>query len=198
MLPLFVQAAGSSELGASVHAALAAWHSDGGDLLGLYHGPDAGKAILAAYLAHPLAAVPTLGVEVEFNMRLGHASVRGFVDRVCEVDGRTVLVDYKTNATLDARLIEAYSTQLRLYAVAARRGLVPGGPEPRLALFDMRRAALIEVTPDEGAVEGRIAAATARISAGDFELGPEHADRPCHLCAFRPICADARVPASRR
>jgi DNA helicase II / ATP-dependent DNA helicase PcrA len=197
MLPLFVQAAGSSELGASVHAALAAWHSDGGDLLGLYHGPGAGKAMLAAYLAHPLASAHTLGVEVEFNMRLGSASVRGFVDRVCEVDGRPVLVDYKTNATLDARLIEAYSTQLRLYAVAARRGLVPGGPEPRLALFDVRRAELIEVAADDRAVDTRIAAATARITAGDFELGPEHADRPCHLCAFRPICADARVPASR-
>ena len=197
MLPLFVQAAGSSELGASVHAALAAWHTGGGDLLGLYHGPDAGRAILAAYRDHPLASAPTLGVEVEFNLRLGQARVRGFVDRVCEIDGRTVLVDYKTNATLDARLIEAYSTQLRLYAVAARRGLVPGGSEPRLALFDMRRSKLIDVTPDDGAVEARIAAATARITAGDFELGPEHADRPCNLCAYRAICADARVPASR-
>jgi DNA helicase-2/ATP-dependent DNA helicase PcrA len=197
MLPLFVQAAGSSELGASVHSALAAWHSGGGDLLGLYHGPEAGRAILTAYLAHPLASAPTLGVEVEFNLRLGPARVRGFVDRVCEIDGRTVLVDYKTNANLDARLIEAYSTQLRLYAVAARRGLVPGGPEPRLALFDMRRSTLIEVTPDDGAVEARIAAATARITAGNFALGPEHADRPCMLCAYRPICADARVPASR-
>ncbi len=197
MLPLFVRAAGSSELGASVHAALAAWHSSGGDLLDLYHGPKAGQAMLAAYLAHPLAAAPTLGVEVEFNLRLGSTRVRGFVDRVCEIDGRTVLVDYKTNATLDARLIEAYSTQLRLYAVAARRGLVPGGSEPRLALFDMRRSRLIKVTPDDGAVEARIAAATARITAGNFELGPEHADRPCALCAYRPICADARVAASR-
>jgi hypothetical protein len=197
MLPVFVQAAGSSELGATVHAALAAWHSDGGDLLSLYHGPDAGREMLAAYRAHPLASARTLGVEVEFNLRLGHAKVRGFVDRVCEIDGRPVLVDYKTNATLDARLIEAYSTQLRLYAVAARRGLVPGGPEPRLALFDLRRSSLIEVTPDDGAVEARIAAATARIIAGNFELGPEHENRPCNLCAFRPICADARVPASR-
>jgi hypothetical protein len=154
--------------------------------------------MLAAYLAHPLASAPTLGVEAEFNLRLGHASVRGFVDRVCELDGRPMLVDYKTNATLDARLIEAYSTQLRLYAVAARRGLVPGGPEPRLALFDMRRSMLIEVTADDAVVVDRIAAATARITAGDFELGPEHADRPCHLCAFRPICADARVEAPRR
>src|SRR6202521_2441345 len=94
MLPLFVQAAGSSELGASVHAALAAWHSGGGDLLGLYHGPEAGRAILASYLDHPLASAPTLGVEVEFNLRLGHTRVRGFIDRVSEVDGRTLLVDY--------------------------------------------------------------------------------------------------------
>jgi len=94
-------------------------------------------------------------------------------------------------------LIEAYSMQLRLYGLAARRGLLPGGLEPRLVLFDLRRARMIEVTPDDAAVEARIAAATLRIIAGDFALGPEHAERPCKLCAFRPICADARVPDSR-
>ena len=150
--------------------------------------------MLARYLQHPLAAAPTLGVELEFNLRLGHARVRGFVDRVCELDGRPTLVDYKTNATLDARLIEAYSMQLRLYGLAARRGLLPGGREPRLILFDIRCGQLIEVVPDDRAVESRIAAATARILAGDFALGPEHSERPCTLCAFRPICADARVP----
>jgi RecB family exonuclease len=193
MLPAFVRASGSSELGASVHAALAAWHSGGGDLLGIYRGPEAGREMLARYLAHRLASMPTLGVELEFNLRLGLTRVRGFVDRVCQIDGRAVLLDYKTNATLDARLIEAYSMQLRLYGLAARRGLLPGGTEPRLVLFDMRRARLIEVTPDDAAVEARIAAATARIIAGDFALRPEHAERPCLLCAFRPICADARV-----
>jgi RecB family exonuclease len=194
MLPAFVRASGSSELGASVHAALAAWHAGGGDLLGIYRGPEAGIEMLARYLSHPLAAAPTLGVELEFNLRIGQARVRGFVDRVCELDGRPTLVDYKTNATLDARLIEAYSTQLRLYGLAARRGLLPGGREPRLVLFDIRRGQLIEVAPDDSAVEARIAAATSRIMAGDFALGPEHAERPCTLCAFKPICADARVP----
>jgi hypothetical protein len=198
MLPSFVRASGSSELGAAVHAALAAWHSGGGDLLGIYRGPEAGREMLARYVVHPLAAAPTLGVELEFNLRLGPTRVRGFVDRVCEIDGRAWLVDYKTNATLDARLIEAYSMQLRLYGLAASRGLLPGGSEPRLALFDIRRAHLIEVTPDDGEVEARIAAATSRIVAGDFSLGPEHAERPCTLCSFRPICADARVPVSRR
>jgi hypothetical protein len=200
MLPAFVRASRSSELGASVHAALAAWHSSGGDLLSIYRGPEAGREMLARYLMHPLATAATLGVELEFNLRLGRARVRGFVDRVCELDGRPTLVDYKTNATLDARLIEAYSTQLRLYGLAARRGLLPGGRDPRLVLFDIRRGQMIEVAPDDQAVEASIAAATSKILAGDFALGPEHAERPCTLCAFKPICADARiaVPAARR
>src|SRR4029077_5425475 len=117
---------GSTELGASVHAALASWHSGGGDLLGIYSGPEDGREMLARYLAHPLAAARTLAVEVGFNMRIGTTHVRGLVDRICELDGKTVLMDYKTNAALDASLIEAYSVQLRLYGLAARRGLVPG------------------------------------------------------------------------
>ena len=197
LLPTFVRASGSSELGASVHAALAAWHGGGGDLLGIYRGPEAGREMLSRYLAHPLASAPTLGVELEFNLRLGETRVRGFVDRVCELDGRPTLVDYKTNSTLDARLIEAYSTQLRLYGLAARRGLLPGGLAPRLVLFDIRRGHLIEVTPDDAQVEARIATASSRIRAGDFALGPEHAERPCMLCSFRSICADARVPDAR-
>jgi ATP-dependent helicase/DNAse subunit B len=153
--------------------------------------------MLERYLQHPLSKAPTLGVELEFNLRLGETRVRGFVDRVCELDGRPALVDYKTNATLDERLIEAYSMQLRLYGLAARRGLLPGGLEPRLVLFDIRRARLIEVVPDDAAVEARISAAAARILAGNFALGPEHAERPCILCAFKPICADARVQDAR-
>jgi hypothetical protein len=190
--PRHIQAIGSTELGSAVHAALAAWHVSGGDLLGLYSGPEAGREMLARYLTHPLAAAKTLAVEVGFNMRIGATRVKGLVDRICELDGKTVLVDYKTNASLDAALIAAYSVQLRLYGLAARRGLVPGGPEPRLLLFDIRRGEAREVTPDDAGVEARIAAAAARIAAGDFSLRPEHAQRPCNLCAFRPICPDAR------
>ncbi|HET7467147.1 MAG TPA: ATP-dependent DNA helicase [Candidatus Dormibacteraeota bacterium] len=184
----------SSELGAAVHATLAAWHAAGpdADLHALYSGPEDGVAMLERYAANPLARARTLGVEVEFNMRLGGARVRGLVDRVCEVDGRTVLVDYKTNATLDARLRDAYALQLRLYGLAAGRGLLPGGTTPDLVLFDMRRGEAIPVTPDDSAVESRVAAAVRRITQRDFALGPEHADRPCVLCAYRPICKDRR------
>ncbi|HXD80657.1 MAG TPA: ATP-dependent DNA helicase [Candidatus Acidoferrum sp.] len=190
--PRFVQAMGSTELGSSVHAALASWHVAGGDVLAIYAGPEAGREILARYLAHPLARAKTLAVEVGFNMRIGTTRVRGLVDRVCELDGRTVLVDYKTNASLDTPLIEAYSVQLRLYGLAARRGLVPGGAHPRLLLFDLRRGQVIEVTPDDDGVEARVEAAATLIAAGDFGLRPQHAQRPCTICAFRPICPDAR------
>jgi len=192
LLPRFARAAGSTELGAAVHAALAAWHSAGGDLLALYEGPEAGREMLRGYLAHPLAAAQTLGVEVEFNLRVGGTRVRGIVDRICELHGRTVLVDYKTNATIDAALIEAYTTQLRLYALAAGRGLLPGGADPRLILFDLRRAREIEVTADDAAVETRVSGVSRRIANGDFALGPENAQRPCAMCAYRPICPDPR------
>jgi hypothetical protein len=196
LLPRFVKAAGSTELGAAVHEALASWHVLGGDLLGLYRGPEAGREMLARYLTTPLASARTLAVEVGFNLRIGTTSVRGQVDRICELGGAAILVDYKTNATLDPTLMEAYTTQLRLYGLAAGRGLVPGiagtNREMRLVLFDMRRGIAHEVPADDAAVEARVAAAAARISANDFRLGPEHGERPCALCAFRPICPDAR------
>src|SRR5437870_808302 len=98
--PRHVQAVGSTELGAAVHEALAAWHNTGGSLLDLYRGPEAGREMLTRYLAHPLAGARTLAVEAGFNMAIGRARVSGLVDRVFEFDGGAALIDYKTNASL--------------------------------------------------------------------------------------------------
>ncbi|MGH7764216.1 MAG: ATP-dependent helicase [Candidatus Dormibacteraceae bacterium] len=193
--PRHVRAMGSTELGAAVHEALASWHRDGGDLLALYRGPEGGREMLTRYLTQPLARARTLAVEVGFSMKVGGTRVRGLVDRVCELDGKLLLVDYKTNATLDAALMEAYSTQLRLYAVAAGRGLLPGGSDPGLVLFDMRRGERHDIAADQAGVEARVLAASTLIAAGDFSLRPEHAARPCTLCAYRPICPDSLVPS---
>ena len=81
---------------------------------------------------------------------------------------------------------------LRIYGVAAHRGLLPGGREPELILFDLRRGERHRIEPDDALVEDRVRQASARIAAGDFSLGPEHEQRPCKLCAYRPICTDAR------
>ena len=195
LLPRALQAMGSTELGRSVHEALAAWHlGQGPDLAALYSGPEGGRALLEHYAAHPLSRASTLGAEVEFNLRLSGARVRGLVDLVCTLDGRLTLVDFKTNARLDAALLAAYSTQLRLYGLAAREGLLPGGPvaDPRLLLFDLRRGEAIEVAPDPDGVRRLAEEIAGKIAAGNFELGPEHAGRPCRLCAYRPVCPSAR------
>jgi hypothetical protein len=190
--PAHVRALGSTDLGSAVHEALAAWHTEGGDLVQQYRGPELGREMLRRYLDHPLARARTLAVEAGFNMSIGASRVRGLVDRICELDGRTVLIDFKTNATLDPALLDAYSLQLRIYGLAARRGLLPGGRDPDLVLFDLRRGEPHPVASDDAQVESRVLAAAARISAGDFRLGPEHERRPCSLCAYRPICTDAR------
>ena len=195
--PAQVRAIGSTELGSAVHEGLAAWHTNGGDLLGLYRGPESGREMLERYLEDPLAHAETLAVEAGFNMSIAGTRVRGLVDRICRLDGRTVLIDFKTNATLDEALLDAYRLQLRIYGLAAHRGLLAGGVDPRLVLFDLRRGEALEVNPDDDLVEQHIAAASRRILAGDFSLGPEHENRPCHLCAYRPICPDARRDAGK-
>src|SRR5207253_2955752 len=120
--PRHVRAAGSTELGAAVHEVLAAWHNAGGDLPAMYRGPEAGREMLARYLDHPLARARTMAVEAGFKMAIGATRVKGLVDRVCEMDGRVALIDFKTNASLDHALLEAYTLQLRIYGLAARRG----------------------------------------------------------------------------
>jgi len=152
-----------------------------------------GLEMLARYRANPLAAAATLGTELEFTLRLDGVRVRGAVDRVAELGGGSVLVDYKTNRNLDGRLRDAYATQLRLYALAAGQGLLPGGPEPRLVLFHLPSGEAMEITPDPEAARQRVLKAAAAIRAGAFELGPEHASRPCFACAYRPACSHARM-----
>ncbi|HKW71231.1 MAG TPA: PD-(D/E)XK nuclease family protein, partial [Candidatus Dormibacteraeota bacterium] len=124
--------------------------------------------------------------------------VRGAVDRVCEIDGQVALIDYKTNSTLDPTLLDAYALQLRIYGMAAHRGLLPGGREPRLILYDLRQGQTHEFAADDAFVEARIRLVSERIAAGDFRLGPEHEQRRCDLCAYRPICPDARNLDARK
>ncbi len=192
------QGSAGTVLGSAVHEALAAAHQLGGSPLGHYRGPAEGREMLERYAADPMATAPTLGVEVEFNLLLESRDagpgvrLRGIVDRICEVDGRTVLVDYKTNARLDPRLQAAYEEQLRLYGLAAARGLLPGGHAPDLVLYDLRHQRRVQVVPDAAGAERRALAAAGQIASGDFRLGPEHRDRPCSLCAYRPICPDHR------
>ena len=79
-----------------------------------------------------------------------------------------------------------------MYALAAEAGLLPGGSEPRLVLFHLPAGEAIEVTPDAEAARSRLRAAAEAVRQGRFELGPEHAQRPCFICAYRKACSSAR------
>ena len=48
------------------------------------------------------------------------------------------------------------------------------------------------MTPDPEGAEARVVEAAAKIAAGDFKLGPEHRNRPCFLCNYKPLCRDRR------
>jgi DNA helicase-2/ATP-dependent DNA helicase PcrA len=184
----------ASGIGSAVHEAIALWHREGGDLLSIYKGPDEGCELLENYLHHPLASSKTLGTEVEFNLLLDRSiRVKGLVDRICQQEGRTVLIDYKTNVNLDARLHQAYAKQLQLYALAARRELLPGSADPVLVLFDLRQSKAIEIEPDDQGVERQVLAVAEKISQGNFELGAEHTNRPCFHCSYRPLCPQSRL-----
>ena len=191
---------GGSALGAAVHEALRrgpeaetsfresaeAFNLSADDV-------ERGARMLERFAVHPLAQAATLGSEVEFTLRFDGVRVRGAVDRVAELGGETVLIDFKTNRSLDARLRDAYGTQLRIYALAAAAGVLPGGSSPRLLLFHLTTGEAIEVTPDPEAARRRVLEAAAAIRAQDFELRPEHASRPCFMCSYRPACAHARA-----
>ncbi len=203
LLPARARGGPAADLGAAVHEALRAWHVAGGDLVAGFRevaaasalDPEsvaAGEEMLAGYFASPLAGAPTLGAEVGFNLRLEGVRVRGVVDRVAATAGGRLLVDYKTNREIDPALQAAYEVQLQLYGLAAQRGLLPGEGSPRLAIFDLRRSRLLDVEPDPDGVAARVKAVASRIAGGDFELGPEHAKRPCWMCAYRPVCPQAR------
>jgi hypothetical protein len=60
-------------------------------------------------------------------------------------------------------------------------------------LFDLRRSHAMEIEPDDAAAEALVASVSRRIANGDYALGPENAQRPCSMCAFKPICPDRRA-----
>src|SRR5262249_13322973 len=144
------------------------------------------------YASHPLAVATTLAVEAGVNKsprgpRASRGGGSGSLGH-CHTGPK----DFQTNAALPAAPIKTHTPHLRPYTPAPSRGLLPGGREPRLVLYDLRRGEVREITPDDAAVEEHVRRAAQRIGAGDFALRPEHDQRPCRLCAYRPICPSAR------
>jgi RecB family exonuclease len=155
----------------------------------------AGKVALSRFVerakSRPVDRV--LAVEQPFSVRLGDARVRGRYDAVRDVDGATVITDYKTGDVRDpvrARERARDALQLQIYALAweSEQGSRPDAVELHFLEGDM----VGRVTPTERQLERaaqKVATAAAGIRAADFEATPGFP--ACDWCPYRRICPAA-------
>jgi hypothetical protein len=132
--------------------------------------------------------------------------VGGYIDYLEETDEGTVIRDYKTGPILDtaqpgteARVKNAYSTQLRLYAalywantgrwprvlelvpLAGNAVAVPFEPEQCLGLLEEAKGALDSVNARIGEILGS--------QSHQIERLASPAPETCRFCSFRPECS---------
>ncbi|HUY55950.1 MAG TPA: ATP-dependent DNA helicase [Candidatus Nanopelagicaceae bacterium] len=161
---------------------------------------DAAESMLSAYAGSPIAALPTVAVELAFSWRAWAGDhlppLVGAIDRVARLaSGELLVIDYKTNMGIGPSELGEYQHQLRLYAAALGAGLL-GEPSPAQAvLLMLRSGGRLEVDCNQPAIDGSLAWARRLAEAtesGAALSGLGHPDRPCHECDFREFCPERR------
>jgi hypothetical protein len=149
-------------------------------------------------LAARIAALS--GVERERRFAFEHAGVliRGFLDVLHLAGGRATVVDYKTNSLAEGtpeEIVEAeYRLQRLVYALACLRA---GADEVEVVYAFLERPDAVVSTVfgrrDTVELDAELAAAIARIRAGDFR--PTPSEFTCAGCpALDLVCAGPRLP----
>jgi len=148
-----------------------------------------------------------VGVEIEFNMKIGNKPVKGYIDRLeITPEGKYRVVDYKTG---DPSRVDAENdTQLNLYCEACRRNCLTGVEleEPLLPIEAMlfypkkddgNREFIYNVT--EAKVDEVIQMleddVVKKVDAKEF---PENPGIACNYCNFKTICEFAAPVKVRR
>lgn len=141
---------------------------------------------LRAYLAHPLAHARPLGVEVAFTIELAGTAITGAIDFVGELDGRPVIVDYKTGSGP----LDHYGLQLAIYREAAYR--LYGGRDWEPMLLILRDGEVREARLPAVDAEAAVATLVARLAERRWEPAPGDI---CRVCPYRgqPCRAYARA-----
>jgi ATP-dependent helicase/nuclease subunit A len=153
-----------------------------------------------SHLAEWLRRASPVWSEWPFYLRLKGKSrtwdVHGQVDKVLSVDGRMILVDYKTNRVAGQdvdRLAEHYRWQVQLYAWAVGRSL---GPVEEAYLYFTDPGVLRPVDVRPATVEDTLARVDERLQMlsrqWDMEAYPFTEDPIlCRVCPYRAICPGA-------
>ena len=137
-----------------------------------------------------------IGVEVEFNLKIGDKLVKGYIDRL-EVtpEGKYHVVDYKTGdpSTVDAE----NDTQLNLYAEACKRNCLKGIklegntlPEQAMLFFPKKDEGHREYPYMVDAVKvneiiSHLEEIIKKVDAHEFPPNPGFS---CNYCEFKTIC----------
>jgi ATP-dependent helicase/nuclease subunit A len=156
---------------------------------------------LGSPLRAEIAAASRVRAEVPILLGAGGTVLRGSIDLLVERDGAPPLVvDYKTDRLRSedpAARAAHYEVQRSIYALAAAESL--GATEVEVAYVFLERAdspvRTVLTAADMAAGRGRIDAAVAQISAGQFHPAPEP-DRTWDLCRGCPalgrLCSGPR------
>ncbi|NNM97640.1 MAG: ATP-dependent helicase [Candidatus Dormibacteraeota bacterium] len=164
---------------------------------------DAAESMLRAYAGSPIAALPTVAVELAFSWR-GWAGDRlpplvGAIDRVARLaSGELLVIDYKTNWAIESSELGDYQHQLRLYAAALGAGLLGGSSPTQAVLLMLRSGERLEVDCDRAAIDRSLAWARGLAEStvsGAALSGLGRPDRPCPECDFREFCPERRPEA---
>jgi DNA helicase-2/ATP-dependent DNA helicase PcrA len=153
-----------------------------------------GRTALRRFVERELRSGRTpLAIEMEFRFRLGHDVVVGRWDRVDEIGGEIVLIDYKTGEIEDEERARARAErslregQLGLYALAYAE--TRGAPPARVQLHFVPGAVTGEavVAPEHlDAARARVREAASGIRAARFPARPD--PRSCGYCPYHRFC----------
>ncbi len=191
------------ELGSRVHACLERGDHEGLKKLEAEVGQDRFQAepliswALSSEWMIPARGEREVWSELAFEIPIGSEILVGSMDRVVLEPGRASIVDFKVTEKAKSveALIEAYFTQLELYAYALKRLL--SEEEVRTTRFE---ALLVNISPKSiQAVPvsvGALPVENLALDAAEIVSGRSGDPRPgplCRFCEFRSQCPEARA-----
>jgi DNA helicase-2/ATP-dependent DNA helicase PcrA len=163
------------------------------------------EAMLENYAKLPVAALPTLGVEVRFKWRGWGAGdlpdLVGAIDRVALTErGEAMVIDYKTDRMMTAASRERHGRQLLLYSMAVERGLLGNHRVAPPSLIMVRSGEVVEVDSSAASRDEALswAMALARRAAEPEALSAVgHSALPCAECPYQWFCPERSGVAGR-
>ncbi|MDE2179624.1 MAG: ATP-dependent helicase, partial [candidate division NC10 bacterium] len=151
-----------------------------------------GRDALAGFHAFAGVRQPPTSVEKRFRFEVDDDIVTGFLDRMDEREGETVIIDYKSSSARDHKAADKEareSQQLALYALAYWESV--GRLPDRVELHFLTPGGVIvgqaiKKEKDLQQAADRVREAAAGIRTGLFQATPSQ--WVCSFCAFRTIC----------